>query len=318
MNDEIGSGFIILSHLVAPVAFYRFGRWLMTLFYDNTDRLRFVFFSILCYLLPLLLLTLQDILLVGIINETRVMLNDLGRDNTLAATLYGLMSSVGIGCIAAIFMKQEKPFLKIGYITLSLLSMMVVIHLVNRTGVIIFFASIIVSFFISTRMRLSQIIPALFIVCLLTFIIFKSGLISPDVIDAYANREISSAASATEFGGRSVIWADALRKLFSNPFGWERVRYAHNLWLDIARVGGWLALFPFVIVSLVFFKNIIKILIRKSECFDILIITILFSMFLNSCVEPVIDGSMLFFSLLLMFNGMAKNLSAETTKNYKR
>ena len=312
MNDEIGSGFIFLSHLVAPVAFYRFGRWVMTVFRDNTCRLRFLFISILCYMLPLFLLTLQDIILVGIINETRVMLGDLGDDNTLAATLYGLMSSVGIGCIAALFMKGENFLFRIGYIILALLSMMVVIHLINRTGIIIFFACIIAAFSISTKMKFSKIIPAIFLLCLLTFIILKTGLISTDVIDAYANRENSSTASSTEFGGRSVIWADAISKLFTHPFGWERVRYAHNLWLDIARISGWLALFPFVIVSFVFFKNILKILRRKLGGFEILIVTILVSMFLNSCVEPVIDGSMLFFSLLLMFNGIAKTLSSET------
>ena len=108
-------------------------------------------------MLPLFLLTLQDIILVGIINETRVMLGDLGDDNTLAATLYGLMSSVGIGCIAALFMKGENFLFRIGYIILALLSMMVVIHLINRTGIIIFFACIIAAFSISTKMDVHRV-----------------------------------------------------------------------------------------------------------------------------------------------------------------
>ena len=316
LNDEVGSGFVLLSHLVAPVAFYRFGRWIMTRFIDNVSRLRFLFISILCYLLPLFLLTFQDIIIVGMINETRVMLDDLG-DDTLAATLYGLMSSVGIGCTAVFFMRGKKASIKIGYIILSLLSMLVVIHLVNRTGIVIFFATIIVALFISTRMDLLKIIPTVLLLILLAIIVLKTGLVNQDVIDAYADRETSSTASASEFGGRSVIWADAFNKLFTHPFGWERVRYAHNLWLDIARVGGWLALFPFLIVSFGFLKYIIKISIRKSEGFDLLLVTILVSMFLNSCVEPVIDGSLLFFTLWLMFNGMAKGLYSETIQTYR-
>ena len=53
MNDEIGSGFIFLSHLVAPVAFYSFGPRVMTVFMDKKFRLRFFFISNLFNILTL-------------------------------------------------------------------------------------------------------------------------------------------------------------------------------------------------------------------------------------------------------------------------
>ena len=60
------------------------------------------------YLLPLFLLTAQDIALTGLINDSRQMLMDLGNDDSMAATLYGLMASSGIGLIGTIFIKQQK------------------------------------------------------------------------------------------------------------------------------------------------------------------------------------------------------------------
>lgn len=313
LNQEVGSGFILLSHIIAPVSFYRFGRYIMSWLSTNRSRLIFLFATILCYLLPLFLLTAQDIALVGFVNESRTMLSDSGNDNTLAATLYGLMSSFGIGCIAILFTKQQNIYLKLGYVLLSLITMVIIIHLVNRTGIVIFIGCILVSFVITTKLEPIKIIPALILLGIIIFIVIKFGIISPDVIDAYAKREDSTTANASEFGGRAVIWADALDKLLTHPFGWERIRYAHNLWLDIARIGGWLALIPFLFVTFNSLKSVISILKRETYSSDILLITIFTSTFLNACVEPVIEGSMLFFSLLLMLWGMIENASLEKT-----
>lgn len=49
------------------------------------------------YLLPLFLLTAQDMALTGLINDSRKMLLDVGEDGSLIATLYGMMASYGYG-----------------------------------------------------------------------------------------------------------------------------------------------------------------------------------------------------------------------------
>ena len=309
-NMEVGSGFILLSHIFTPVAFYRFGNWIMSSLNNNHTRLVFIFFTILSYLFPLFILTAHDISLVGFINESRK-LNAYGDYNISAATLYGLMLAFGIGCVSMLFTKEKNFYLRISYIILSFLAMIAVIHLVNRTGIVLFVVCILVSFVVSTKLNIDKIIPAI-IVLILFFIIIKVSIINNiDVINAYSYRESDSSSNVTEIGGRSEIWLDAINKLITHPFGWERIRYAHNLWLDIARIGGWLALMPFLILTIIAFKNIFFILKRKMFSSDILLVTIFVATFLNASVEPVIEGSMSFFSLMLMFWGMIESAALE-------
>lgn len=108
MHGKVNSNFNLFSYMIAPVAFYRFGRWSMNIFKEDKSRQKFLIFSMLLYLGYFFLLTFKDIAIVGIVNPTRVLLGDVGNDHAMAATLYGLMASVEIGCIAAIFVKKRK------------------------------------------------------------------------------------------------------------------------------------------------------------------------------------------------------------------
>ncbi|MCM1502964.1 MAG: hypothetical protein NC115_09915 [Bacteroidales bacterium] len=314
-SSEIGSGFIFLSHLFSPVAFYRFGRWTMSKIVDEKLRFLFLFFVILSYLLPLFLLTVQDIALVGIVNETRQMLSDIGKeDDMLSATLYGLMTSAGIGGIAMLLLRDVPIKYRISFVSLSILSMMVVLHLVNRTGVALFAICLVFTLFASSKKQISSIVISMFLILLLVFLLFESGIISSELIDAYIAREDTSTSSSSEFGGRSAIWNDAFHKLFTSPLGWKKVRYAHNLWLDIARVGGWLSLFPFLVATIHIISNMIHLFRKKTSPVYSLVIIILISMFCNSAVEPVVDASPLFFSLLIMFWGIVKTVFIESKR----
>ena len=312
LTHSAGSGFVFMSLLLSPVAFYRFGRWVIVCFENNEDRLKFLFMTQLSFLLPVFALTIQDIALVGFVNESREMFYDFGKyDSSLAATLYGLVSSTGIGFISLAFAKQIKPLIRVLYCTIAIISMLVVIHLVNRTGIVIFFVCVAFSLVYTAWRSPSRIVSymlALFVICLF---IIKTGVVSQDIVDAYVAREDSVTANSLEFGGRSVLWGDALLNLITHPFGWNRVRYAHNLWLDLAAVGGWLAFIPFVIATLTIIKKIFLLVRYNSTPIRLLLIASFLSMFCNSMVEPVIEGSLLFFVLFIMNWGMISSYSNE-------
>jgi O-antigen ligase len=160
-------------------------------------------------------------------------------------------------------------------------------------------------------MRLSKIITSLIIIAILAVVVIKAGIIGEDIINAYMSREMSSTSDASQLGGRSDIWADAVQQLVTHPLGWERVRYAHNLWLDIARVGGWFALLLFIIPTLRWVRSCFRLLRKPMTPFLLLILSMNAAMFLSSFVEPVIEGSILFFSLLMMVWGTTEYLSRE-------
>ena len=313
----IDSGFNILSILIAPASFYRFGRWTMDWLVDDTKRLKFLFGSVVCYLLPMLFLTIQDIVLVGIVNPSRHFVTDFSKDDTgLAATLYGLMSSVGIGFVSVLFIKQLKLKKKVWYSIPLLISILTVIHLVNRTGLALLIICVLFAIAYSSKRNPAKLIIATAIVVIIVLVVLQSGLISQDIFDAYTARENDSSTNTAEFGGRLQKWELAIVDVFTNPFGFDRklYGYAHNLWLDMCAIGGWLALSPFLVFTIKPLSSFRKLFHSYLTPYRMALMTVFVSMFCNAMVEPVIEGSILFFVMLIMISGMVIALSQENDR----
>lgn len=306
-----GSGFLFLTLLIAPLGMYKFGQWVLLWLKDEKKRITFLYFTVLLYLLPLFSATAQDIAIVGFVNPARVFFLDMLNDEGLAATLYGLMSSVGIGFIALLFVRSITLKKRLIYILLSILSMIVVIHLVNRTGLVIFGVCTVFAAAYYTGMKMSKILPVIFLVLLLGVIIFYSGIINDDVIGAYSYRTDNETYGTNDLGGRTERWTLAIEDMMENPFGWNSTYHAHNLWLDIAKFGGWPTFIVFVIATITFLRRAIYLVRRKATTFSLLALTMLLSMTMNAAVEPVIEGSMLFFSLYIMMWGVITALYNE-------
>lgn len=312
-----GSGFLFLTLLIAPLGMYKFGQWVLLWLKDEKKRITFLYFTVLLYLLPLFSATAQDIAIVGFVNPARVFFLDMLNDEGLAATLYGLMTSVGIGFIALFFARSLTLKKRLIYILLSILSMVVVIHLVNRTGLVIFGVCTVFAAAYCTGMKKSKILPVIFLVLLLGVIIFYSGIINDDVIGAYSYRTDNETYGTNDLGGRTERWTLAIEDMMENPFGWNSTYHAHNLWLDIAKFGGWPAFIIFVIATIMFLRKVIWLVRRRATPFSLLALTMLLSMTMNAAVEPVIEGSMLFFSLYIMMWGIVTALYNESKCNSK-
>ena len=74
----------------------------------------------------------------------------------------------------------------------------------------------------------------------------------------------SKASSAASAGGRTGLWQEALSKVVAKPLGWTSDHYAHNLWLDTAKVGGVLSLVLLLWFNTLNLNNIRKILTKKE------------------------------------------------------
>lgn len=304
-KGEIESKFLLITYIMAPTAFYRLGRFLMKTNQVEATRQKMLIYIIGLYLLPLFLLTAQDMALTGLINDSRQMLMDLGNDDSMAATLYGLMASAGIGFIGTIFIKQQNKWLKMGLILVAAFSLLSVIHLVNRTGLVICVACLFVGFALSTKMDVRKMLPILLTFVVVGIFLSEVGILGSDVSEAYADREGDTDVESASAGGRTELWLNAIGSLFVSPLGWKQESYAHNMWLDVARVGGWLAFFPFVKATIAYMMKVKTTLRNGGENGTLmLLLSVNVAMQLNASVEPVIDGSFSFFSLLMMIWGM--------------
>lgn len=312
LSGRMQSGFLSISYLITPVAFYRFGQYLMSEFKGETQRYYLILSIGYAYLFNMFVLTVASIATVGIVNNSRVLFGVTMRDESLAATLYGLMASYGIGCIGVVFAKDTKVVVRILSLGLVLLSMLTVVHLINRTGVVILACCLMISLALSYRRQKMKTVIVVMLLLLGTFILVNRGLINGDVLDAYARRNNQKGYDFVTAGGRTELWSDAFKNLCRNPMGWYQKSYAHNLWLDIAKVGGWISLFPFICTTLLFMKNICLLFKKLHSSFSCSIIVLNISLILAASVEPVIEGSMLFFSILLVLWGMTNSLSKQS------
>ena len=119
------------------------------------------------------------------------------------------MSSAGIAFVSIIFAESLKLKEKAVFFSLAAIALVIVVHLINRTGIVLLITSIILSFGYSTGMRLSKVVSSLLLLLLVLVIIIKSGLVSQEIIDAYIERESGTTDNAAELGGRSGKWQAA-------------------------------------------------------------------------------------------------------------
>lgn len=316
MGGCIKSGFITMATLISPVAFYRLGYYLMDNYKQEIERYRLLFLIVVSFLLNTYILTIIDISIVGIVNEDRALLGT-STENALAATYYGLISSVGIGCIAACFSRSISILNRLLFFVIVFLSLLTVIHLVNRAGLIVFGTCLLLSILIFYWKKPVKLLLTLLSFLALTFALFRLGLVSDVIIQAYEHRGDIQGFEAMTAGGRTERWLIYLADLFQNPLGWKQDLYAHNLWLDMARVGGWFAFLPFTMVTIVCVKKLIFLFRYTNSSFTVVVLILNIAILLSSFIEPVLDASVLYFSLMMCFWGMISSLYKENILLYQ-
>lgn len=312
LSGQVKSGFLTISYLISPVAFYRFGHYLMTEYRMDNERFRLLLFVVFAYLLNVFVLTIVDISVIGIINEDRALLGT-STDDALAATLYGLMTSVGIGCIGACFAKGQKLLVRLFYSILVILSLLTVVHLVNRGGLVVLVMCLGVSLLINYQKSVGKLIFAVIALSIGIYVLLKFGLLNGDVWEAYEVRNEVGGNGVESVGGRTDLWLRSIRNLLRHPMGWQQEFYAHNLWIDLARIGGWMSLIPFLVSTFAILYRQMYLVRRRNSQFILALAVLNMAMLLAAFIEPVIEGSMSFFSILILVWGMTAYLYVESS-----
>lgn len=311
INGHIESNFNLISYVFSPIVFYLFGKHFIYLKLSDNDRLKYMLFIVLAFMIPIFIYTIIDIKLVGLINPTRSMLSEINEGKSMAATLYGLNVSVGLGCASVFFLKKNKIIINIGYLIATFIAILTTIHLINRTGLVVFFICLFCNVIVFSKMNFKKMIMFCVIMLIVYFVISKIGIIDNEIIEAYSTRELDTEHGFTTGGGRVVRWSKSISNLIISPFGWERTFFSHNMWLDLARVGGWFAFIPFMIASFKIIKRSLIMVRTDNGHFSYVIFSIYISMMTAAFVEPVIEGSFVFFLFFMMIWGIISSLSKE-------
>lgn len=306
----------IICSIVPPV-FYIFGRYIVSKV-DSSKTLCYVIVGVLLFFaLNSYILCIWDILTTGqLVNITRGMSRFVGQEESeaMAATGFGINISLGLIGLSLFLRATKKYLYHYLFLALFFLSLLVTVHLINRTGVLI---SIILTFFVLACSNLQHdkkvlgkvlVLGAIVVVLGFYFLASESVAIG-EIVDAYQMREEAENHNGMLGTSRYWRWMDGLGRLLTDPLGYPKLYYegyfVHNMWLDVSRLSGTI---PFLLVLL--------ITVRAAKCtwhslrkwrteLTIIMGGLCFCCLLVFFVEPVIEGCAIYFYLFCMFWGIS-------------
>lgn len=305
-------------YLIAPLSFYSFGRYITNQLVSRRLILEFISVTVFLFSTVTYYTCIVDVGNTGLINPTRIMGRTGVDDYDMAATLYGLNVSLGLACLFG-FLSIEKNERTLLHYLLPIsfaLSILTTVHLVNRTGLVLAFCSLLVFLFYSKKSSKATWIIVIIVALVFAYLSTKSDFAS--IMEAYTSREETEGHGLSDAGSRTEKWMDALSRLFISPFGWYKdidYSFTHNMWLDVARLTG---IIPFIAIAgatIAGYKDTIRLCRIKNDYLILTLISILLVFFLECFVEPVIEGFDLYFYLMCMFFGIQRQYIKQISKH---
>lgn len=281
---------VIFLYGLAPFIFYFFGRNVPYRFKTENSIVVFILIIVSCYCLDVFYVTANNIISTGEFINIRRDFN-FTEDTQMgkAATLVGLAMDIGmVGLPIFIIARREKY--RYLFLLLSILSIMVTLHLLNRTGLFVLLLCAVGVIGWKSRKKPMAFLSAILLFCCLYWGLQAIGVVSDELLSYYDSRN----DDLYSMGDRGHRWVYAVKQLFLSPFGWAKhgeIYYVHNMWLDIARVSG---IVPFIILIVLTFRGFWQSFsyIRRNENVLSYLLLGLNICFFSSCfVEPIYGGT---------------------------
>ncbi|WP_282118133.1 hypothetical protein [Maribacter aquivivus] len=323
-NLDLGSQFILIYALF-PVGFYLIGKTFNNKSLNNIQLFYLLFASGFIFSLPAMVSVLTSIIDKGFVVIERDVPMIWG-GNVIPATnmaAYFVLNMSIPAFLVAGFKKFNLP-LKLLMISTFIISVLCVLRLGSRTQLSIFFITFIISLIFLIRRQTVKQNVTLFGILFLIFNVFLSYVSfdkDSDIMSAFAGRMESKKYGAATAGGRTERWTKSIVNLWEKPLGWDVTDFgfSHNLWFDIARVGGTLS---FILLLIFTIKNAVNIkkailLIPQNALLNTAFICYGLSFYLLFFVEPIFDGYFPLFVFYCFFLGIIAqyNINNRAIKN---
>ncbi len=259
-----------------------------------------------------------------VVLENRV-LEDAAGSNIGGATIFAVAMSMIIVNFSLLFVPYRKGVLlliRILGVSAAMLSTWYMAKSVTRTSIIEATVMIALSVYMIITSRENKNRGLIFligsaIILIGAYTFERNSNVHESIIYSYelrnANNDIYTA------GSRSERWITAAEQLIVSPLGTSDGKigtsgyaYAHNMWLDVGLMTGWI---PFIILLVISIKNMSQSIRlwkdRNTPYWIRLYLFAIFLMFIMSCgVEPVCEGMYSHFLLYLIFCGMVCEMSS--------
>ena len=315
--DYVNNGLMsTLPNLIIPLVMYLIGLYITKNYKGNQIRIFLLFFvSLMFSIIPIIsiFIQLRNSGFFGIRSLYLIWDNNF----LLAATILGSYFTFNMTSIGLVNAKRNTKFEKLVFklvVIVFVISIICILRLGNRTQIIIALISLISTFFINTKLNsffkiLFVILP---IIGLSVYYLSSQITLDMDAFTFYTDRIVGENSNTDSAGGRTERWGLSLQSIITNPLGWQlnKFGYSHNLWLDVARVGGIVPLFFLLLFTVSSIKIWLKSLKRLEH--DLFLKNYVFLFFISFMLifslEPVIEGMYLLFLVYCLFIGFLQGI----------
>ncbi len=227
----------------------------------------------------------------------------------LNATLVGLHIVPLMSFMPLYFFQSSGELTKYFFVGtfLTFSALMVTTLLATRTPIIILGVLLLINFYYGLK-KVKYSYKAIILV------LFSAIIYSVSVLD-FANFELTSflyermtSDDLTAAGSRTDMWLLGLENIFIYPLGGEKlnINYFHNLWLDVRYEAGVVPMIFLILLSLIFTYSCWRVVMSGlyTNQFKFFIGSVYLTLFLMMFMEPVIQGSFVFFLYYIFFGGV--------------
>lgn len=302
---------LIFIYAFFPGFFYLFGKYLV-LPSLSTSQLVFLFFIIgFVFSFSALISVLINLKEGGFVQVGRE-IRMLGTGKPMKATLMAGYLTFNM-CLPIIYLIKQRKIPLVLQLTAAVIfiaTLLSVFRLGSRTQLVITILTIVISLlFVIPRQTIKANTRLFsFLILIVGFVLkFVPLNLNADYFSVLGSRLLESNNTGSA-GGRTELWIQALQNLFTHPLGWQgsHVRFAHNLWLDVARYAGLIPFFLLLIFTVRSLRNTYKA-VRKAQG-ELLLNTTMLIFTLASMliffVEPIMEGLFYLFTVYCVFQGM--------------
>lgn len=297
----------LLKFLIVPILFYLAGKIFvlqMTSFRELVKSLLFIFVAFTAVVYASIVSDIQENGYVSVSRNIQV----LGEGGDLKnATGINSILSVWLPMLGLAFWSAANSFekrVKFFLILFSVVSLLFSLRLGSRTGVSI--VAVGVSALFLYNLMASRLMGKLRLIAILgcVVLVFVMMLGLEDITSSYQDRIDSDEFGASTAGGRVELWGYYAGLLLSYPFGdipSMRIEfaYAHNYFLDIAKVSGLVPFVAIIIFTASTLVNFYKVVNGPAHSLlRNVLIAVNIAFYLVFMVEPVMEGC---FSLLCLY-----------------
>lgn len=301
--SEYGPG-TILKYAILPWSSFLLGRAMVDLSRDDDILINGLFVILLFFSLVSIVSIGLDVYQNGFVSTSRGV-KVLGEGDDLKnATGLNALISPWVSLIGLVFIKEKHNlWLRLLAFALSLLALVFTVRMGNRTGLVIASFALVFSYLYNTG-RVSYYQRALLSV-FVAGLVFLIPELDDSMLFAFQDRLYSDEYGVSSAGGRVQMMSYYFDNILNYPFGgvpqgYTGFAYAHNYFLDVAKISG---LLPMLFAISSFFLSFVRLvkLLKSKEISTLLRNLLLFLMLACGSVffvEPVIEGC---FSLFLLY-----------------